>query len=139
VTKRAIRFDLRTKRISEVPALGDVRAVHPDLLTDKLFAVVGTGVQALDDGAPATAIWRSGKFVRPYPHGFGWLRLNGPLTAPVTMRVYVDGVLIRTATVTNRNPQRLPSTKGRTWEIELESASRVTSAAIANTAEELSA
>jgi hypothetical protein len=137
-TKRAIRFDLTTKRISEVPALGDVRAVQTDLLADRLFLAEGTTVKALGDGAPATAIWRSRKFISPHPQGFGWLKLNGPLTAPVTMRVYVDGVLAHTATVANRNPQRLPARQGRAWEIELESTSRVTYAAIAQTAPELS-
>jgi len=135
---KATRFDLSTKRISEVPALGDVRAVQTDLLADRLFLAEGTTVKALGDGAPATAIWRSRAVIRPNPVTYGWLKLNGPLTAPVTMRVYADGVLIHTATVADRKPQRLPAKPGRTWVIELESTSRVTSAAIAQTAPELS-
>lgn len=136
---KATRFDLSTKRISEVPALGDVRAVQTDLLADRLFLAEGTTVKALGDGAPVAAIWRSRAVVRASPVTYGWLKLNGPLTAPVTVRVYADGVLIHTATVADRKPQRLPAKPGRTWVIELESTSRVTSAAIAQTAVELSA
>lgn len=131
------RFDLTAKAMSTEPLAETAAAAHQSLAADQLFLVVGTSIRALGAGAGAAGVWRSKKFAAPYPMGFGWLRVMGPMLSPVTVRVICDGVTVRTATLTDRRPQRLPAVKGYRWELELESAGRVVEVAVAQAQEEL--
>ena len=54
---------------------------------------------------------------------FGWLQVQGEHTS-VTVKIYAEGNLVHTATVTNNTPQRLPAVRARYWEIQVESTSR---------------
>ena len=56
---------------------------------------------------------------------------------PVTLKVYVDGVLGHTATVTDRAAFRLPVLVGRDWEFQIEGVTEVFSLAIAQSMEEI--
>lgn len=133
------RFDIIAKRLSVEPRMEVTTAAHQSLVGDTLFLVDGTAIKPMSDGAVASSIWRSKRFAFAYEVGFGWLRVGGPLTAPVTVRVICDGVTVRTATVSDRKPQRLPARKGFRWEMEIESTSRVTDVVIAQASEELTA
>ena len=132
------RFDLASKRLSSAPSLAPVTAARQSLAADKLFVVVGTTVHVSGDGPATQGIWRSRKFAFPYALGFGWLRVAGPMLAPVTVRVICDGVTVRTATLTDRRPQRLPARNGHRWEVEVQSAGRVVGVTLAQASEELS-
>jgi hypothetical protein len=133
----AYRFDIVSKGVSTEPLADGVVAAHASLGTDALYVVVGTQIRALGAGAAASGVWRSRKFASPYPMGFGWLRVAGPMLAPVTVRVICDGVTVRTATLSDRKPQRLPAVKGYRWELEMESTGRVVEVAMAQGQEEL--
>lgn len=102
-----------------------------------LYPIVGLGIFKLGGGDPFVPVWRSKRFAFPEAIGFGWMRASGPITAPVTVRLYVDGNLIHTATLTNREPTRVPAVKGMRWEIEIESVSQVTEVCLAQTQPEL--
>lgn len=113
-------------------------AAHPDLLTDTLYAVVGTDIVPYRAGAVLTSTWRSKRFVLNRVHGFGWLRLNGEFSAGAVARVYRDGVLFHTTpAIVDNEPVRLPAGRSMRWELEIESVDRLTSAALASTVEEL--
>lgn len=143
----ALSFDLVAKRIgtlsvpSATPATGvdPPGALHNDLITDTLYVVDGTSIVPLFRGsAYLTGTWRSKVIVRDDHPGFGWLRVNGVLDAPVTVRVYGDGTLRFTATaLTTRTPVRMPPGRYREWEIEVESATRVADVVLATSVQEL--
>lgn len=132
------RFDLVSKRMSTEQRLESAVAAFQALADDHLYLVVGTAIRAFGDGAVASAVWRSRKFAFPYATGFGWLRVAGPMLAPVTVRVICDGVTFRTAVLADRRPQRLPARKGHRWELEVESTGRVVGVTMAQASEELS-
>ena len=56
---------------------------------------------------------------------------------PVTLKVYADGSLIHTQTVTTRFPFRLPPVSARDWEFQVEGTSEVFSVALAQSMGEL--
>jgi hypothetical protein len=131
------RFDLVSKALSTAPTIGGVLAAHPALSLDQLFVVDGTAIKALGAGDALAGRWRSKLVVYPWPEGYGWIRVNGPAVEDVTVRYYLDGVLVHTSVFTNRSPQRLPALKAHRIELELEAAERITSVAVAKTPQEL--
>jgi hypothetical protein len=112
-------------------------AAFSDIKTDAVYFVTNGAIKSLAASGVEVARWRSKKFAYPHPVGFGWLRVSGPITDPVTIRLYVDGALIHTATLTTRDPARVPAVKGMRWEVEVESDSRVTSVTLAQAQPEL--
>lgn len=129
-------LDIPTGRIS---TLDDAEAVgaHASLVLDTLFVVADTDIVPLYAGDPVAGIWRTKIVVLREQPGFAWLRVNGPFEAEVTVRTYADGVLFDTATISDREPIRMPAGAYLRWEVEIESTSRVTSVRLAGTAEEL--
>ncbi len=131
------RFDIISKAMSTAPTLSGASATHAALLSDRLFVVHGTAVKAAGDGAVLAATWRSRPFIHPWPEGYGWIRVNGPEVASVTVRYRLAGAVVHTATFTSRSPQRLPALKDHRIELEIEAAERVTSVSVAKTPQEL--
>lgn len=112
-------------------------AAYTDILTDAMYVVDGTAIVPFLGGAPRVGVWRSKRIVLANYPSFGWLRVNGPMSDPVIVRIYGDGALWHTATLTMREPARLPAGRHRHWEIEIESDGIVTSVVLASTVEEL--
>lgn len=112
-------------------------AIYTDLLTDTMYVVEGTSVVPFFGAGVRTGVWRSKKIVLANYPSFGWVRANGPMASPVTVRIYADGALWHTATLTTREPQRLPAGRHRHWEIEVESVGQATTIVLASTVEEL--
>lgn len=111
-------------------------AAHADLKTGSLFLVSGTDLVPLHAGAGQAAIWRSRVFQLDSQLSFGWAQVEGAY--PVTLRVFGDGgALVHSAVVTSDLPIRVPATRARTWQIEVESAQPVLSVRLAGTADEL--
>lgn len=120
------------------PATGfELGDLYTDTLTDTCYAVIdGDIVPFFADGA-RTGVWRSKKIVlREHPF-FAWLRLNGPMTTSGTVRIYADGALWHTTTISTREPVRLPPGRHKHWEIEIESTGRFSSIVLASKSEGL--
>ena len=128
-------FDIRSGNF----ILHDVYATagYHDLQRDKLFlAMPDRAVRTWAGCSAKTFTWRSKKFTTPHIMGFSCAQLEAE-AYPMTMKFYVDGSLIHTQTVQNRNPFRLPAKKGRDWEFQIEGSNEVFSAAMANSMSEL--
>lgn len=131
-----IVLDLSTGRLSTVDEADAVEA-YPDLLADTLFAVVGTDIVPLYTGDVVAGTWRCKIVIQRERPGYAWLRVNGPFDDDVTVRTYADGTLLDTVVLSTRDPVRLSDGQFARWEIEVESASKVTSVRLASTAAEL--
>lgn len=129
-------LDFVSKKLTQLSELAT--ALYVDQVTDTLYIVNGTQIQAVFGGATArTGLYRTGiiKLDRQTP--MAWLQVDGDYTAPVTLRWYGDGVLRYTATLNNITPVRLPAGRYLEHEIEIESSARVTRVTMASTTEEL--
>jgi len=107
-----------------------ITAMHYDARTDTLYLAQGTNIVRFDRGSALTETWRSKTFRMPFPINLGF----GQVVAdayPITMKVYADGALKLTKTVTDNNLFRMPSGfRSVDWEIELVGTSKVTQAMI---------
>lgn len=111
---------------------------YTDLITDTLYVVDNTEVLPMFATANRVGVWRSPMMLAHNYPAFAWVRVNGALDAPVTVRVYGDGALwYTTPPITDRAPKRLQPGRFKTFEIEVESAGDVTGVVIASTAKEL--
>ena len=134
------RFDLVNSRwsISPIGAGTAPSAAYNDLLTDTLYRVNSTSIIPVGTGTVVTGRWRSKRFILQDFAGYGWLRVNGNLIAGVVARLYADGVLFYTTpTLLTPDPVRLPGGRAKRWELEIESADRVTLLMVATTTAEL--
>ncbi|AFU45870.1 hypothetical protein C380_10845 [Acidovorax sp. KKS102] len=139
-TKGCLAFDLATKKLGRVALQAD--ASYTELVSDTLFVASGTSILAVFGGETRrTARWKSKRMTMPAQASMAWLKVYGDQTpaAPVTLRLYGDGTLVHTATVTNINPQRLPSGRWLEFEVDVESQSRVTRVVVAGSTQELQA
>lgn len=137
-TKGCLAFDLAAKKLSRVDLQAD--AAYGELVSDTLFVVSGTSILAAFAGsASRTGRWKSKRMTMPAQVGMAWLKVYGDQTAlaPVTVRIYGDGALRHTATVTNTSPQRLPTGRWLEYEVEVESTARITRVVIAGNTQEL--
>lgn len=109
-----------------------------DIKRDMLFLAIGRNLHLWTGSAnPMTYQWRSKVLEAASPTNLSCAQV---LAAgyPVTMKVYADGVLKHTQTVTNSYPFRLPSGfRARDWEFSLEGTSIVYSVALGTSVEEL--
>jgi hypothetical protein len=97
----------------------------------------GSSIKKWDAGAAMTCRARSKQFQAPHPMNFGAAEVTAD-AYPVTFRLFADGVLKHTQSVTGRNPFRLPSGfLAQDWQIEIEGASAVQGVAIGTSIAEL--
>ena len=111
--------------------------LHFDELKDQLYVLSGSNVQKWDAGAALTYVARSKVFKRQFPTNFGVAEVVAS-AYPVTFRLYADGVLKHTQTVTSRDPFRLPSGfRAVDFQIELEGTNAIQGCAVASEMKEL--
>jgi hypothetical protein len=110
-------------------------AVHSDLKTDTLFLVSGTDLVPLHSGTPVRATWRSRVYIFDNEPSFSWAAVESD--APATLRVLADGALVRSVAVSNAAPVRLPATRGREWQVEVDSDVPVHAVRLASSVSEL--
>lgn len=110
---------------------------------DKLYLLVKEGstynIKSWETGADAILSWKSAIFEEPYPINYGWARISGTQTASkaITFKLYADGTLKLTATVTSDEAFRLPSSfLAREWEFTVEGKAEIDSVFIGHTTEE---
>jgi hypothetical protein len=112
-------------------------AGYNDLLADKLYTTsADRSVKIWLDGAAMSYTWKSKKFTMPQVMGFSCAQVEAE-AYPVTAKIYVDGTLVRTQTVTSRVPFRLPASPGRDWEFQIEGNTEVFAVLVAQSMEEL--
>lgn len=112
-------------------------AMHFDELRDQLYVLDGTSIKKWDAGLAMTYRARSKQFQAPHPMNFGAAEVTAD-AYPVTFRLFADGVLKHTQSVTGRNPFRLPSGfLAQDWQIEIEGANAVQGVAIGTSIAEL--
>lgn len=112
-------------------------ASHFDELKDQLYILNGVNVQKWDAGSSMTVRFRSKQFKAPRPVSFSWAEVVAD-TYPVIFKVFADGNLKHTQSVTSRNPFRLPSgNMFLDWQIEIEGTAAVQSATIATSTAEI--
>lgn len=115
-------------------------AAHNDLRHDALYLV---------DDAGDLGVWHAGSGVRPYTWrskpfvvgtvpSFAAAKVVARTYGDLTFRLYADGVLRHTQTVTSGAAFRLPGGfRARTWEIELAGTAPVTRAVFGDSMEEV--
>lgn len=116
-----------------------VTAGYYDAKRDLLYLVKNNNIIRFDDGSNAQYKWTS-KIVRlAKPENMSFAQVNA-LSYPITMKVYADGALKLTKTVTSNSQFRLPSGfRSYEWYFTLEGASEVLSADIATSSVEMQA
>lgn len=112
--------------------------MHFDELQDQLYVLDGTQVRRWDAGSTAmTFMARSKVFRQPVPHNMGAAEVVAS-AYPVTFRLYADGALKHTQSVTSRDPFKLPSGyRAFDYQIEVEGSQPVQGVAVASAVEEL--
>lgn len=124
---------------SNISAGAAVSAGYFDPRSDVLYLAQGGGIYRMDQGSALTATWRSKSFRLPWQQNFGVGQVRAA-AYPVTLRVYADGALKWTQTVTGNDHFSLPSGfRGLDWEFELDTTSEVSEVILATTASELKA
>jgi len=107
-------------------------------LRDQLYVLDGAAIKKWDAGALMTARAVSKVFRVPSHVNFGACEVVAD-AYPVTLKVWADGQLIHTQTVTSRYPFRLPSGfAALDWQFEVICTHAVQGVAMASTMQELS-
>ena len=131
-------LDFVSKKLTQLT--DSASAMYVDQVSDTLYIVNGTQIQAVFGGAtPRVGFYRTGimKLERQVP--LAWLQVDSDYTTPVIVRWYGDGVLRYTATLNSIAPTRLPAGRYLEHELEIESTARVTRVTLASTTQELQA
>ena len=132
-------LDLVAKRLGTVAGIA-ATAVHRDMLTDHLYAVVGDDVRKLFSEGRRLATWRSGVATLPAQAPLAWVQVDSRFEGgAVEVRWIGDGALHHTAVLTSTEPKRLPPGRWLEHEVEIVSASRVTKLMMAGSTQELKA
>ena len=112
-------------------------AGYSDLRRDKLFVSFSDRtIKEWLAGANKNYIWKSKKFTLPNVLSMSCAQVEAE-AYPVTAKFYVDGALVHTQTVADRNPFRLPAAPGRDMEVQFEGSSDIFAFSIAQSMQEL--
>lgn len=136
----AFIFDLR----DSVNTFTEITGVHADggyyhVENDNLYLLISGAVKKWNGSSTELSYtWKSKKYVSPKPVNMAVAQVAAEDYNDVTLKLYADGVLKHTETITNGNAFRLPAGYlAKNWEIELTGKSRVTEAFIAESIREL--
>jgi hypothetical protein len=115
-----------------------VDALYLDDLQDALYVLDGVNIQKWDAGAVKTVTFKSKLYKMPKPtQGFACAEVVAD-AYPVTFKLYADGALKHTQTVTSANPFRLPGGyHAQTFQFEVSGSNAIQTAAVAHSMEEL--
>jgi hypothetical protein len=115
-------------------------AVYVDDLQDALYVLNGTNIQKWDAGTALMTTFKSKLFQLPKPtRAFAVAEIVAD-AYPVTFKLYADGALVHTRTVTTPEPFRLPSGY-YSWNVQVEVSANVAvqGISLAHSMEELAA
>ena len=135
--KKAFVFDFSNPSGMYFTDFG-VDALYLDDLQDTLFVLGGVNIQKWDAGSAKTVTFRSKLFKMPKPtQAFSCAEVVAD-TYPVTFKLYADGALKHTQTVTSSNPFRLPSGfYAQTYQIEVSTTGAIQGIAMAHSMVEI--
>src|SRR6056300_1251662 len=113
-------------------------AGYADLATDTLYLTYAdkTVKKWARGTTTKTYTWQSKVFTSPQPIGYSAAQVEAE-SYPVTLKIYGDGTLIQTKSVTSRDPFRVPAGKYRDWQLRVEGTAEVFSIALATSPSEL--
>ena len=113
-------------------------SAYVDPVLDRLYIAAGNYIQKWDSASAKTHVWKSKRFNLGKPTAFNCAQIKANSFAGLTFKMYADGVLKFTKTVTSADPFRLPSGfKSRLYEFEISGTDHWTSAYVASSMEEL--
>ena len=130
----AFVFDFDTKQFAMHDTYTPV--AYQSLRNDKLYVLDSGAIKPWTEGSDLNYEWKSKLFTAPRPTNFGSVQVEAE-GYPVTFKVYLDGTLLHTQSVTSRLPFRLPALQGRDWQFTLTGNQEIFSAAMATTMSEL--
>jgi hypothetical protein len=117
-----------------------VDAVFIDDLQDTMYVLDGVNIQKWDAGAAKTVTFKSKVFHQPKPvPGFACAEVVAG-SYPATFKLYADGVLKHTQTVTSASPFRLPGGyHAQDFQVEVSTTGSIQFVAMAHSMQELAA
>jgi hypothetical protein len=139
-TTGAYALDVTVGKMVALSTVGS--ALFRDSITDRLYVASSLAISAMFASATKrTAAWKTKVIALDDYPSFAWMQAqsNYESSGTITVNLYGDGVLIQTATLSSRNPLRVVPGTHREWEVEIQSACRITSFTLASNTEELKA
>lgn len=122
---------------SSLNATTAITAAHSDSRTDTLYLAQGGNIVRYNAGAALNYTWLSKIFRLARPENFGCAAIDA-VAYPVTLKVYADGVLKQTKTVTSSEPFKLKSGfKKNEWQFEISGSNEVKRLRVATSVDEL--
>jgi hypothetical protein len=121
----------------------DVNGLHYDAIDDILYAIVDEDIVSIDTNASVydNLIWRSKEYWGITPWRPACIRVEAesyPTLNPITVRLYAEGSLVHTHTVTKDTATKIPRLrKEQSWYFEIESPSEIYDIQIATSIGEL--
>ncbi len=122
---------------SNLNAVTPITAAYGDSRTDTLYLAQGGNIVRYNAGSALAYTWRSKIFRLAFPINFGAAAIDA-VAYPVTLKVYADGVLKQTKTVTGPAPFKLKSGfKKNEWQFEISGTPEVKRLRVATSVDEL--
>ena len=137
-TAGCLTFDFAASKLARVDLTAT--AVYANKVDDLLYIANGTSIQKVYGGsAYRTGKWKSARAPFPMQATLAWVQIFGDQTSEnaVTFKLYGDGALVHTVSVTSISPLRLPAGRWLEFEIQIEGAARVTKVTLAGSTVEL--
>lgn len=140
-TRGCLIFDLSGQgaalTTSDIAASTAITAGYYNAKTDLLYLAQGGNIVRFDQGSALTATWRSKVFRLAHPQNMRVGQVRAA-TYPVTLKIYADGALKHTQTVTDSDHFVLPSGfRGIDWEFQVEASAEVSEVNLATSIGEL--
>ena len=135
-------FDLTSGSYTKLDLTAN--AAFSDRTSDTLYILTGTSIKNASalSGTALTGSYKSRIYRFPQPVSFAWLYFDTDtqLSASTTsVKIYRDGTLILTKSLTTNDPIRLPAGRGTEWQVWIESNIKINWTVLTSTTDELKA
>ena len=135
-------FDLTSGSYTKLDLTAN--AAFSDRTSDTLFILTGTSIKNAStlSGTALTGSYKSRVYRFPQPVSFSWLYFDTDTqlsASTTTVKIYRDGSLVLTKSMTTNDPVRLPSGRGSEWQVWIESNIKINWAILTSTTDELKA
>jgi hypothetical protein len=137
-TAGCLTFNVASSKLARLDLAAT--AAYANKVDDQLYIANGTSIQKVYGGATyRTGTWKSMKATFPVQATLAWVQVFGDQTSgnPVTFKLYGDGALVHTITISDVLPLRLPSGRWLEYEVQVEATVRITKITLAGNTTEL--